>query len=725
MDIFQNSSIHLMGLWVVVSCLTGLLVFLVVKIFDLVFSNQSSSDRYHKSILALIFFFLLNFVVTYYLYDNNFQQSEDSISFHFSESNLEYNKPILNEAKADNQTVNTTGSMKSSFFSINWIFKLLGIFWLIGAVAYTFKMIGGYLYTKSLIKKNQEPIPHKWNQFILNRLRKLEIKKQIKVFESLKITSPLTFGFTRPIIAVPLGFFTTLPAEQIEAVLLHELYHIKHKDYLINLLTMTFEVIFFYHPLMWWLAKNIRNERENRCDDQVTQITDKQVYAHALLNVESYRQSMNYAIPFSNKQSNLKMRIMRIFEQKPERNIGLKPFLSLLMVVIFLMGFTFYKLEDPKNEAKQEGKITLREEPVEKMQKQTDDKVLFKSENTKIGLVLEMTKNTLIAKTKNDKVKLYIDEKLYPLNEKIPVGEQDIATMYENKKELSHHFFSRQYFESHNREKWDKENENRNTYIFDKKTEFFTFRPAKSQVSDMKKASNENTEDIIEIAADDSSSISRIQNKPFNTSSFEIYGPLVISSKDDSELIDSTNLELLKKLVKKHDSDENAEVVVKIDGKVLAEGANIKKALGVREIMKIKIVAPSKDAETGVIEIYTDAVLDAADIKRPDQDDLENTLSSEEDNTDSIQVYFESENLNYSGEVKYNAEKSSVLEALGFSDNDPLFVLDGKVVGSKFRISHINPNEIDRINVLKDKKAIDKYGDKATNGVVEIYLKQE
>ena len=70
-------------------------------------------------------------------------------------------------------------------------------------------------------------------------------------------------------------------------------------------------------------------------------------------------------------------------------------------------------------------------------------------------------------------------------------------------------------------------------------------------------------------------------------------------------------------------------------------------------------------------------------------------------------------------------KKTSVLEALGFLDDEPLFVIDGKLVGSKFNIRDINPNEIDRINVLKDKKAINKYGQKAKNGVVEIYLKTE
>ena len=178
-------------------------------------------------------------------------------------------------------------------------------------------------------------------------------------------------------------------------------------------------------------------------------------------------------------------------------------------------------------------------------------------------------------------------------------------------------------------------------------------------------------------------------------------------------------------MIRERGADKKADVIVKMDGKVLAEGANIKKALGKREILKIKIATSSKNADSGLIEIYTDAVLDSSDSKGFGEDQEESTSNAEEVQSDSILVFFESEKLNYTGEVKFNAKKTSVLEALGFLDDEPLFVIDGKLVGSKFNIRDINPNEIDRINVLKDKKAINKYGQKAKNGVVEIYLKTE
>jgi beta-lactamase regulating signal transducer with metallopeptidase domain len=725
MVLLKSSIIQLLGIWVAVSCLSGLLIFLILKFFDIIFSNQSSTDKYHKNIVAVLFFFFINMAATFYVHEYSFQNEKQKV-FITESAKISSDSTAEVSVEENRNELVISNLKRNEQFSLESLLKYLGIFWMIGAIVFTIKMMGGYFYTRSLLMSSQQSIPEKWSHFIIDKLEKLNIKKDVKVFESSSINSVFTFGFFKPMIVLPIGFFTTIPQEQIEAVLWHELYHIKYKDYLVNLMTMTFEIIFFYHPVMWWLSKNIRIERENRCDDQVTKLTDKKVYAHALLNMESYRQSLSYAIPFSTKPSNLKMRIMRIFEQKPERNMGLKPFLSILVLVVFLMSFTFYKLEQPKTRSESSQKKLLKETKVGAgdLRKSSED-VLFKSENSHLGVVLEMTQNTLIAKSENKNVKLVLDGKSKALNKLHPFGENQIATMFTVEKEASYYFFTRKYFENHDREKWEKDHENRNTYVFDRSTEFFTFQPAKKSSNESKVFTNERSKQISSNTVNNSTLLHKLNIKSPNLSSFEIFGPLTISSGDSSQLIDSTNLELLKKLVKKYDSDDDAEVEIKIDGKTLAEGANIKKALGVREIMKIKIVAPSKDAETGLIEIYTKAVLDSSDSKRSDKSQIENIDTFEEEQADSIQVYFESKKLNYSGQVKYNATKTSVLDALGFSDDDPLFVLDGKIVGSKFNIKNIKPNNIERINVLKDKKAIDKYGDKAKNGVVEIYLKEE
>jgi beta-lactamase regulating signal transducer with metallopeptidase domain/flagellar biosynthesis protein FliQ len=726
MDILQIPIVQVFGIWVAVSCLSGLLIFIIIKIFDAIFSIQSSTDQYHKNIVALLFFFLLNMVGTFYFQENYFEEEQmttitklpipdDKISF---ESSVLEN---TNDLEASTPTVVKSFNMES-------LLNYLGVFWIAGALVFTIKMMGGYFYTRSLIISSQRSIPENWNYFVVERLEKLKIKGSVKVFESHRINAAFTFGYLKPIIVLPIGFFTSIPPEQIEAVLLHELYHIKHKDYLVNILTMTFEIIFFYHPVMWWLAKGIRKERENRCDDQVTQIINKKVYAYALLNMESYRQSLNHAIPFSNKHSNLKTRIMRIFEQKPEKNLGLKPFLSLLIMALFLMSFTFYKLDDPKIGSSKGTKALSKENLADlvDIEKSTEN-VLFKSENSRLGVLIEMTRNSLIAKSENEIGSLYIDDKSYALNEQHPFGENQIATTYELDADGSYHFFTREYFEIHSREIWKKDNEDRNTFVFDRNIDFFNFKPAKDFNSEQPRVIVEVSDEKRQDAVGNKNSIQKAEKKAADISEIKIPDPIQLRFQDKSKQNnDSNNLKLLKKLVKNFKADGNTEVQIKIDGKLIANGSDIEKALGTREINNIRIVMPSKDADMGTIDIITNDN-QGIEVKEVPANEKVNTddMAAEEGNIDSIQVYFMSEKLNYSGEVKYNAKKTSVLDALGFSDSDPLYVINDKIVGSRYKISDVDPNNIERLNVLKGKTATKKYGETAKNGAVEIYLKKQ
>ncbi len=73
--------------------------------------------------------------------------------------------------------------------------------------------------------------------------------------------------YLRPAILVPVTFLTGLPAEQIEALLAHELAHIRRNDYLVSVLQSVAEVVLFYHPAVWWISRQIREEREFCCDD--------------------------------------------------------------------------------------------------------------------------------------------------------------------------------------------------------------------------------------------------------------------------------------------------------------------------------------------------------------------------------------------------------------------------------------------------------------------------
>jgi type II secretory pathway component GspD/PulD (secretin) len=101
---------------------------------------------------------------------------------------------------------------------------------------------------------------------------------------------PTVIGWLRPVILLPAGCLLGLSAAQLEAILAHELAHIRRHDYLVNLLQNVVETLLFYHPAVWWVSRRIREERENCCDDLAVEICgDRVTYARALATLEELR----------------------------------------------------------------------------------------------------------------------------------------------------------------------------------------------------------------------------------------------------------------------------------------------------------------------------------------------------------------------------------------------------------------------------------------------------
>ena len=95
----------------------------------------------------------------------------------------------------------------------------------------------------------------------------------MRLLESALAEVPAVIGWLKPIVLFPVQACTGLSAEQIEAILAHELAHIKRYDYVINCLQVVIETLLFYHPVVWWLSRAIRREREQCCDDAAVSLS--------------------------------------------------------------------------------------------------------------------------------------------------------------------------------------------------------------------------------------------------------------------------------------------------------------------------------------------------------------------------------------------------------------------------------------------------------------------
>ena len=164
--------------------------------------------------------------------------------------------------------------------------------WLAGVFGFSLRLLGACRMTKRL-RLASHPAPSEW-QARVDAIA-AEISKRmraVKLLVSPMVHVPTVIGHLRPAILVPVTFLTGLPADQIEALLAHELAHIRRNDYLVSVLQSVAEVVLFYHPAVWWISGQIREEREFCCDDlAVSAGVDVLTYSRALATLETARPS--------------------------------------------------------------------------------------------------------------------------------------------------------------------------------------------------------------------------------------------------------------------------------------------------------------------------------------------------------------------------------------------------------------------------------------------------
>jgi uncharacterized protein (TIGR03435 family) len=167
-----------------------------------------------------------------------------------------------------------------------WVVAL----WFAGAIAFSIRLAGGWLLASRLRTVHARPAPAEWQQ-TLDRLKlRLRVARPVRLLVSALVSAPTVVGWLRPVVLMPLAALTGLPPDQVEALLIHELAHIRRADYLVNLLQGMIEALLFYHPAVWWISRHIRAEREMCCDDAAVAVCgDVLMYAQALAELEAAR----------------------------------------------------------------------------------------------------------------------------------------------------------------------------------------------------------------------------------------------------------------------------------------------------------------------------------------------------------------------------------------------------------------------------------------------------
>jgi len=331
---FPQNLIDVLGWTVFHAIWQGAIIGLVFYILLTTQSFKSAKARFNAAWTTL-FIQLLTSICTFCYIWNTFANRLD---------------PVINQESgiqnhfylSGNETIPIQTSFLEKILNLpNQYIDWVSWIWLIGVSLMTLRMMGGFSYLIWLNKVSTDPLPLEINLFLEQKRKEAGVKRIIGKL-STQIQSPLVFGHFKPILLFPFALLSKLTPEQIEAVILHELAHIKRNDYILNIFQIFIEIIFYFHPVTWWLTSIIKREREHICDDEAAgkELNQKLSYAKALLIIqENNTISSIGSLAFAKKPSEMYLRIKRILEPSKNVNFMEKTTLGILMLGLALGMF--------------------------------------------------------------------------------------------------------------------------------------------------------------------------------------------------------------------------------------------------------------------------------------------------------------------------------------------------------------------------------------------------
>ena len=181
----------------------------------------------------------------------------------------------------------------SAILSAAWLERrlpLVVLLWTAGVLLLALHLLYGWLRVRHIRTRSWVYAMDRWPEAVLHAARRFGSPQRVRLLVSSLVDVPAVIGVLRPAIVVPASALAGLPPAHLEAILIHELAHIRRGDYLVNVVQCVVEVLLFYHPAVWWVSGQIRREREHCCDDVAAALcADRIAYARALTSLEELR----------------------------------------------------------------------------------------------------------------------------------------------------------------------------------------------------------------------------------------------------------------------------------------------------------------------------------------------------------------------------------------------------------------------------------------------------
>jgi bla regulator protein blaR1 len=225
--------------------------------------------------------------------------------------------------------------------------------WMIGVLVFVARAIAAGMTVRRLRIASIVAAPESLMAMASYVAERIGIMQAFQIFVSEMVTAPTVVGWLKPVILFPVASLMSLTPEQLEAMLAHELAHIRRRDYLVNALQVAVETLLFYHPAVWWVSRQIRREREHCCDDVAVAVTGSPlVYARALYLLEEQR-AMAPQLMLGGNGGQLAMRIRRLLtgKQSVAETGGGEAWLLTVVLMILTAGLAAFTMMPGKARA--------------------------------------------------------------------------------------------------------------------------------------------------------------------------------------------------------------------------------------------------------------------------------------------------------------------------------------------------------------------------------------
>jgi len=773
------NSINIQGLsealaWTLLHSLwqAALIAGIVAVVFRL--NNKNNARlRYAMASLGLLLIFIsaaLTFLLAY---------PEKTLVHHIQASGVA-------QVVTDTQETVFSWDWLKSYLPTHILFPILLRTWIAGVLFFSIKMLVNYINALRLKNHMAFALNEKYSALAQALLKRFKIKKKVTFRESALVDSPSLIGYFKPVVLLPICLLSGIPDNQLEIIIAHELAHIRRHDYLIQFIQGIFELLFFYHPLVWWLSSVVNTEREHICDDIAVKFCGESLtLIKALKNMEVIRKKQHeLVLNFSGKKANLLHRVRRILNPQVVTHPKLERSLLSAVFVFALSGLIlFSNLANSKNQVKVETQ-------------NTNNLSIGDPDNNQLWQAAAINPSLQKKKLKKDKstltpvkdlekvakpvepcikevpavpevpdvpeVEPIISDTLVEVEELIEIQEDalkdalqeldsvNVNISTETLKELEMEMKELESFDFDFDVDIEKELQEAEFEIqkeFDK-LENPQDHDSFKRIDDNKKLSEK---EKAELKARIKASLERVNSEEFRQEIRENLECARENMKEHLEKIKSGEFkkqmelqkEKIKEMIKKFESPEYQ--------KELKENLERSREHIEKHLEKLKSPEYRKELERkieeykkkkrdtlshrGATRINTSDnslfILDGKEISKEDLDKISperiESISVLKDEDSKTQFGAKAKNGVVLIRTKDRKGQSNQLKAIRIKDNgklknNPLYVINGKKISSK-NIPEIDPNLIESMDVLKGEKAVAMYGKAAKNGVIVIKTK--